>query len=254
MDRDLKLLVKKRAIALIVKEPSEIYLDFLATFDSYDVYIIIDSDKSMLHFQKKYKMLNIIQFDENLCLKYGYKNMNYIGIRKLVSGWDKALLFFSVVIPNIYKQIWFIEDDVFFLNEKVLTNLDEKYESQDLLANCDFQRQTTNNIKEEPWVWSLIDINVMKPHYCGMMCITRMSRRLLQGIRWYALRYKTLFFLEALFPTITSHFELTHFRPEELTTVTYRQEFDEETDVSKLKTYVFHPVKDINKHKELRNK
>ena len=117
MDRDLKLLVKKRAIALIVKEPSEIYLDFLATFVSYDVYIIIDSDKSMLHFQKKYKMLNIIQFDKKLCVKYGFKNVNYIGIKKLVSGWDKALLFFSIIIPNMYKQVWFIEDDVFFLKE-----------------------------------------------------------------------------------------------------------------------------------------
>lgn len=254
MDRDLKLLVKKRAIALIVKEPSEIYLDFLAKFVSYDVYIIIDSDKSMLHLQKKYKMLNIIQFDEQLCLKYGFKNVNYIGIRKLVSGWDKALLFFSVVIPNRYKQVWFIEDDVFFLNEKVLTNLDEKYENEDLLANCDFQTQTTNNIKENPWLWCLIDIKIAKPHYSGMMCITRMSRRLLQGIRLYATKYKTLFFLEALFPTITSHLSLTHFNPDELTTVTYRQEFNEETDVSKLKTDIFHPVKDINKHEELRNK
>jgi hypothetical protein len=254
MDRDLKLLVKKRAIALIVKEPTEIYLDFLATFVSYDVYIIIDSDKSMLHFQKKYKMLNIIQFDEKLCLKYGYKNVNYIGIRKRVSGWDKALLFFSVIIPNMYNQVWFIEDDVFFLEEKVLINLDEKYEDQDLLANCDFKSQRTNNIKEELWVWPLIDIKIANPHYCGMMCITRISKHLLQGIRWYATRYKTLFFLEALFPTMTSHLGLTYFNPDELTSVTYNQEFNEETDVSKIKTYVFHPIKDINNHKELRNK
>jgi hypothetical protein len=244
----MSLPVKKRAIALIVKEPTEIYLTFLATFVSYDIYIIIDSNKSMLHFQKKYKTLNIIQFDEELCIKYGFKNVNYIGIRKVVSGWDKALLFFSVIIPNIYKQIWFIEDDVFFLDEKVLTNLDDKYEGQDLLANCDFKNS------DEPWVWSYIDIKIAKPHYCGMMCITRISKQLLQGIRWYATRYKSLFFLEALFPTITKHFSLTHFRPEELTTVTYRQEFSEETDGLKLKTHVFHPVKDIIKHLYLRNK
>jgi hypothetical protein len=250
----MSLPVKKRAIALIVKEPTEIYLDFLARFVSYDIYIIIDLDKGMLHFQKKYKMLNIIQFDEKLCVKYGFKNVNYIGIRKLVSGWDKALLFFSVIIPNIYKQVWFIEDDVFFLDEKVLINLDKKYESQDLLANCDFNSQTTNNIKENPWLWSYIDIKIAKPHYCGMMCATRMSYKLLQRIRWYATRYKTLFFLEALFPTITKHFGLSHFRPEELTTVTYRQEFNEETDGLKLQTHVFHPVKDIIKHLYLRNK
>jgi hypothetical protein len=81
-----------------------------------------------------------------------------------------------------------------------------------------------------------------------------MSKQLLQGIRWYATRYKTLFFLEALFPTITKHFALSHFNPEELTTVTYRKELDEETDVLKMKTHVFHPIKDINKHLYLRNK
>jgi hypothetical protein len=253
MDRNLRPILKERAIALIVKEPNEIYLDFLAKFVSYDIYIIIDSNKNMLYYQKKYKMLNIIQFDEKLCLKYGYKNVNYIGIKKLISGWDKALLFFSVIIPNMYKQVWFIEDDVFFLKEKVLTNLDVKYPKTDLIANCDFKSQTTNNTTEFPWLWEQIDIKLAYPHYSGMMCATRMSHKLLQGIRWYAQRYKTLFFLEALFPTITKHFGLSHFNPEELTKVIYRRDFDEETDVLQLETHVFHPIKDINKHKELRN-
>ena len=97
MNKDFNLPVKKRAIALIVKEPSEIYLDFLATFVSYDVYIIIDSDKSMLHFQQKYKMLNLIQFDERLCVKYGYKNVNYIGIRKLIVVGIKLYYFFQLL-------------------------------------------------------------------------------------------------------------------------------------------------------------
>ena len=37
----------KNAIALIVKDPDEIYLDFFSVFASYDIYIIVDSDKEL---------------------------------------------------------------------------------------------------------------------------------------------------------------------------------------------------------------
>jgi hypothetical protein len=257
----------KNAIALIVKEPDEIYLDFLTTFAqgpagtafvSYDIYIIVDSDKDLTELTNKYKNLNFIQLSDQHCLNHGFQNVNYIGIKKMVSGWDKALLFFSVIIPSKYDYVWFIEDDVFFLKEQVLVNLDQKYPNQDLIANCDFDKNNVNtNNHENPtnvgWLWPLIDVKIDKPWYAGMMCITRMSNTLLQCIRWYASKYNTLFFLEALFPTITSHFKLSYDQPTELTTVTYRDVFFlEEDDQKKIDTHAFHPMKDLNKHKELR--
>ena len=66
------------------------------------------------------------------------------------------------------------------------------------------------------------------------------------------MKFDTLFFLEALFPTITSHFKLSYVQPTELETVTYRDVFFED-DEKKLDTHVFHPMKDLNKHKELRD-
>ena len=250
----------KKAVALIVKEPDEIYLDFLQGFSQYDIYIIVDSDKDVTSITEidKYKKLNFIQLSNEHCLDKGFQNVNYIGIKKMVSGWDKALLFFSVVIPSKYDYVWFIEDDVFFLNEQVLTNLDAKYLNQDLIANCDFDKNNVNtNDHENPtnvgWVWPLISIKIDKPWYAGMMCITRMSNTLLQCIRWYASKYNTLFFLEALFPTITSHFKLSYAQPTELTTITYRDVFFlKEEDQERLETHAFHPMKDLNKHKELR--
>ena len=85
-----------------------------------------------------------------------------------------------------------------------------------------------------------------------------MSNKLLQCIRWYATKYKSLFFLEALFPTLISHFKLSYVQPVELTTVTYRDPFFEdldnikEEDQKRIDTHIFHPMKDINKHKQLR--
>jgi hypothetical protein len=117
---------------------------------------------------------------------------------------------------------------------------------------------TTNKSTNKEWLWSIIDIKIEKPYYAGMMCITRMSNTLLQHIRWYAAKYNTLFFLEALFSTITSHFSLSYANPKELETVTYRDVFFEEssdtfiTDLERVQTHIFHPMKDLNKHKELR--
>jgi len=252
----------KKAIALIVKEPKEIYLDFLATNTNYDIYIIIDSDKDLklITGLEKYKKLNFIQLSNQYCLNHGFKNVNFIGIKKLISGWDKALMFFSVIIPLKYEHVWFIEDDVFFLTEQLLTNLDAQYPNQDLIANCDFDKTkvTTNKSMNIDWLWSKIDIQVPKPWFAGMMCITRMSKTLLYCIRWYATKYKTLFFLEALFPTITSHFNLSYVNPVELTTVTHRDVFFEdlnnikEEHEKRLESHIFHPLKDLNKHKYLR--
>lgn len=250
----------KKAVALIVKEPLEIYLDFLAEFVSYDIYIIVDSDKDLTKLTKidKYRNLNFVQLSDQHCVNHGFQNVNFMGIKKLISGWDKALLFFSVIIPLKYEHIWFIEDDVFFLNEQVLINLDLKYPNQDLIANCDFDKtKVTEKYKRLTyfdWVWKQIDIKIERPWYAGMMCATRISKMLLQGIRWYATKYKTLFFLEALIPTITSHFKLSHVQPNELTTVSYRDVFFEEKDDDRLATNIFHPMKDLNKHKEIRNK
>lgn len=249
----------KKAIALIVLEPDEIYLDFLLAFSSYDIYIIVDSDKDQTAITSiaKYNSLNFIQLTDDHCINKGFQNVNYIGIKKLISGWDKALLFFSIIIPLKYDHVWFIEDDVFFLKEQVLLELDLLEPITDLIANCDFDKNsvTTNKSTNKDWLWSIIDIKIEKPYYAGMMCIVRMSVNLLQSIRWYAATYKTLFFLEALFPTITSHFSLSYAQPEELKTITYRDVFFEENlekDLARLTTYIFHPMKDLNKHKELR--
>jgi hypothetical protein len=262
----------KKAIALIVKEPDEIYLDFLqdfaqgfcfakagTAFVSYDIYIIVDSDNDLTELTKadKYKKLNFIQLKDEHCIDKGFQNVNFIGVNKMVSGWDKALLFFSVIMPLKYEYVWFIEDDVFFLREEVLTNLDLKYPNQDLIANCDFDKNNVNTNKSmnKKWLWPLIDVKIEKPWFAGMMCITRMSNTLLQCIRWYASKYNTLFFLEALFPTITNHFKLSYAQPKEFETITYRDVFFEdfvEEDQKKLDTHAFHPMKDLNKHKELR--
>jgi hypothetical protein len=238
----------KYAIALIVFKPNDIYLSFLNSFIHYDIYIIID-DNSVLYgkqYQDKYKNINFIQIRNIDCKNAGYINSNMVGIKKLISGWDKALYFFTFMNTN-YNNIWFIEDDVFFYNETTLSDIDNTYvdSNYDLLANCDFQEGKYNE-----WLWSIIQINLPKPFYAGMMCAIRVSSNLLEGIRNYATKYKTLFFIEALFPTIVKHNNLSFFQPIELTKIQFREKW---TILDIDKKHLFHPIKNLQMHQNIRN-
>ena len=241
----------KHKIGLICFKPNDIYLDFLNKFSNYEVYIIID-DNSVNYtarYKTKYANLSFIQMQESLCKKYGFKNVNKIGIKKQISGWDKALCYFSLTESNTYNKVWFIEDDVFFYNEYALLNIDAKYPDYDLLANCDFKPATNMN----EWLWSVIKIETVGPYYAGMMCAARVSQMVLDKIRVYATTYNTLFFLEALLPTIMLSKEddedIKCGCPDELKTVVYRHDY---TYDQILKENIYHPVKNILKHDEFR--
>jgi len=249
-------------ITLICLKPSEIYLNFLNKFSNYEVYIIID-DNSVNYtvlYQTKYSNLKFIQISEKVCKQNGFINVNKIGVKKLVSGWDKALCFcalnFSNTNENTNTKIWFIEDDVFFHNEDTLLKIDAKYSDYDLLANSEFNPVFDMNT----WLWHPywnIKIKIEKPYYCGMMCATRLSQNVLKRIRVYATLYKELFFLEALIPTLSKSkpngnpVMLSCYCPDELKTILYRHDYT--TEQVSNKDNIYHPVKDILQHSEFRN-
>jgi len=249
----------KNAIALICFKPNDIYLEFLNKFSNYDVYIIID-DNSVNYTEKykdcnKYNNLKFIQMSRTICKNYGFINVNGIGIKKLISGWDKALCYFALNSElNLNTNIWFIEDDVFFYSEDTLLKLDMKYPNYDLLANCDFKQATNKN----EWLWNYIDIKIPGPYYSGMMCIVRLSRSVLDNIRIYATKFKMLFFLEALIPTLAKSRLFKNSKnircmfPDELTTVVYRKDYSYSDIINNI-YHIFHPVKDLSKHIEFRN-
>jgi hypothetical protein len=183
-------------------------------------------------------MLNVF------CKNNGYINSNNIGVKKMISGWDKALCYFSLINTN-YDYVWFMEDDVFFYDETTIMNIDNKYPSFDILANCEFKEGDYSQ-----WLWRFIKINLQKPHYSGMMCATRLSINVLKEIDKYAVKNKCLFFIEALFPTIVKYNNFTYFQPNELKTIKYRFVWN---DKNVNKTGLYHPLKDDRYHVYLRH-
>ena len=226
------------AICLITFRPNKMWCDFLNGFMNYKIFIIVDDNQiDLRQYKHNYRNIVFITIDNEQCKAHGYIDTNFT-LRKLISGWDKALYYFGVENHN-YEFIWFMEDDVFFYNENSIVHIDKKYTS-DLLSNSYDENNGTKS-----WHWHRITINCSPPYYNGMMCIVRMSTRMMQCIHDYAYKNKTLFFLEALFPTLAIKHNLLYDTPDEFKTVHYRHEFQKE-HINKHNLY--HPVKNVNDH------
>jgi len=238
----------KNAFVLVTYKPQEIYFDFLNKFTTYDVFVVIDDNSTDYDYlDSKYKNIRFIQINNEIMHNIGFINCTRVGDKLMTgSGWDKALFFTSVIKNNEYNHVWICEEDVFFYDENTLKRIDKKYVDHDILCNSSFEDGKLNE-----WMWDSIDIQLDPPYFCGMMCCCRFSQKMLEKLANYAEKNKTLFFLEALFPTIAKKNNLKYFvNPEEFLSITYRKQFDiDDIDCNKL----YHPVKNIENHVILRN-
>jgi hypothetical protein len=234
----------RNIICLITFRPNKIWCDFLNLFKNYIIFIIVDDNNfNLLNFINDYKNIKFIQIEDSKCKLNGFININFI-LNKLITGWEKALYYFAVEYQyNNYNFIWFIEDDVFFYNENTIIQIDKQYINDDLLSS-NYEENSDGNKSILNWHWSRINIEYDPPYYQGMMCIVRFSNNMLKCILNYAKKNKTLFFLEALFPTIAIKNNLKYSNPIEFV-IHYRYNF-EKKDINKNNLY--HPIKDLNNH------
>jgi len=237
----------KNALVLLCLHPNKIWCEFLNNFKTYKVYIVLDDSKfDCKTIESIYSNINFIKIDDSVCESAGYKNMNFT-LKKKVTAWEKAMFYFSNEKENEYEYLWFIEDDVFFYDETTVSNIDEKYTNQDILSTEYVENKDGDKTY---WNWPWIDIQYSPPYYKGMVCATRLSSNFLKCIKDYATKNNTLFFLEALFPTIAIKNHLNTGFPEELKNIHYRHKFFE-SDITKENLY--HPAKKIINHTLLRD-
>ncbi len=135
----------------------------------------------------------------------------------------------------------------FFYNEETLLTIDSKYDNSDLLTNRYYENK---NGDKNTWHWGRIDIKFPPPYYCAMVCAIRISSALLSKIKDYSDEHNTLFFLEALFPTICKINNMKYDTPPEFNNIVYRRNYND-ADINKYE--LFHTVKDITKHKHYRD-
>lgn len=239
--------MNKKAFVLITHKPNRIinYIRFLDTFNKYDKYLVIDDNSIEYNTLKTlYTNINFIQINNSLCIESGIKNLNTLVLKKEVSGWDKAIYSF-IEKYNHYDYIWFCEDDVFFYDENTILQIDKNYPDQDLLCNSAYVAE-----KDDGWFWwdKILPTPITPPYYYGMMCISRMSYKLLESVKNYANIYKTLFFLEAFFTNLTIKNKLkVAISPPEFEYVGRKSA----THYNRKNLY--HPIKNLNNHLTIRN-
>ena len=137
------------SICLICYKPTDIWVNFLQKFTKYDIYIIIDDNsKDYKENYSNFSNINIIQINDEECIKNGFVNMNFT-IKKNITSWDKAMYYFSTV-NTLYNKVWFLEDDVFLYDEKTLLSIDLKYNNSDLLSRSYIEHV---NGDKKSWHW-----------------------------------------------------------------------------------------------------
>jgi len=240
----------KNAICIVSKEPARQWMEFLKDFVHYDVYIVFHhgNPETVEDFKEKYPTIHFVTFSEEECIQNGFQNSSHMENSSLnfgrVIAWDKALYLFSKIETG-YDHVWFLEDDVFFCGETTVANLDQEYPDADILCP---NKNPEPKEGEWAWFWPAIHIPFPGPYFHSMICSVRLSRALLSHINTYVQRYGTLFFIEAMFPTMASHHGLQYTICDKLKSY-WRKEWAED-EINN--TDICHPVKDLEKQAKFR--
>jgi hypothetical protein len=232
------------AICIICKTPTQVWCDFLSKFSNYDIYVVIDDNSRF--YVSPYPNVKFIQYNEYDLLNEHFTRLCIVTIPKLVTAWDKAIYHFSKNNTN-YKHVWFFEDDVFFHSENTVKTIDEDYPDSDLLV-----QGCNENLKGDRsyWHWGRMHIPIPPPYYSSMVCAVRLSNTLLIKIKEHVEKYKSYFFLEALFPTLCKSNNLLYDTPKSMKHVSFDYKFKSD-EINQ--TNIFHPIKDLNLHNIYRN-
>jgi hypothetical protein len=209
----------------------------------YQVFIMVDNN-SKKH-PKVIKDINILQMDDNQCIKLGYKNASAT-LKKNPVTWDKVFYYFSN-IDTKFKNIWFIEEDVFIPRFDLLIDLDEKYVDEDLLCKQDIAH-ATDKLK---WHWNRAKGKIDKPWHRSLLCCHRQSRRLLQRIKDYVDKNGSLLFLELMVNTLAHNNNYNVKAIPNLKTITWKTKYKVE-DI-KMDNF-YHPMKDLKQQEDYRTK
>ena len=243
------------ALCLLCRTPNPIWLEFLNTFNKYDIYIMVDDNNyNIKQLGQLYPNIHILQISNELCKQLGYNDSNTAVYPAYVTiAWDKAIYYFSE-IETTYDYVWLIEEDVFFYNQQAVINIDQKYPTSDLLMAPVTDRAWDAT---QPWDWHWCNVpfddtlvkyeNLLR----GMVCASRMSKRMMEYCSNYAKKNKQrkLMYIETFFSSLARQNNLQLDTPSELSTIQWNTNW---LDQSLSNDNLYHPMKDINIHKNLR--
>jgi hypothetical protein len=237
----------KTAVCILTRFFNKEWVDFLKTFKEHDVFLIVD-DNTITHTPMEIDGVTIVQVPDDICIQNNYYKSSCWSNLKDIVAWDRALYYFNRV-NTTHSHVWFLEDDVFIMSEKVLTNINEKYPNSDLLSA--FHEINESGDIHHGWNhWVNVIHRIGTPWAHSLVAASRLSRTLLTEVDLY-LKDRHFMFIEALFNTLALHHGLVVDNPVEMSTITYQTKWDKDfIDISK----IYHPFKNRSDHDYIRKR
>lgn len=244
----------KNCVCIVCRLPNKIWLDFLNNIPG-DVFMVINDKTNLNNFMPG--KVKIIEINTNICHRSGFNHANRIiqtpeniqrGFVHLpfpeVTAWDKALYYFCN-INNNYDNIWFVEDDCFFIDPNIFERINSQYPNIDLLV-----KENNKNYERTRWCWNHVKPFLSEPTAFSFIQTCRLSRNLLRLVNSTAIRLKRLVIIETLFNSLVMQNNLTMRHPIELSLLHWDKKLTNLDILDPNKIY--HPVKDIYLHPILR--
>jgi len=235
-------------ICFLTVNPSELFYMFVKKLQDhnkkYNIYIVIDNNNYTIpNYNNEIKLIKI---KNSTCEQSGYKS-SVLWLDNKACSRDKALYYFNNNNIN-YDYIWFLEEDVFIPSVNTIEDIDNKYNTGDLLVS----EHNIINKKRYDWHWKYINrqIKINPPYASSMICAIRCSSKLLKCIDKYVKKYNNLFMDEALFNTISLKNKLIVNPIIELSTIVWKRDWKQE-DINS--SYLYHPIKCIMTQYQYRN-
>jgi hypothetical protein len=230
-------------ICLLCICPTERVLAFAKRYtETHPVYVVCDDPMCAV---PDIPGIVFVKLTDEVCKSSGYNNSNP-AITKRPAAWDKALYYFCVQ-NNTPDYVWFVEEDVFVPRETIFQDLDMRYPSTDYIM-----KQHVKDTDDPAFhFWYEGDGKMNRPFYRSLVCATRISRRLLNLVKKLHDEKGTLVFIEIMFNTLAVQNGMTMEMPQELQTIIFRHNWDEN---SVNKDQLFHPVKDTKLHDTYRKR
>lgn len=179
------------ALCLLCVRPNESQATFYSGFadEGIDVFVLADCNQ---HIYSVPQASMLLQVPDRHCIGQGYHHFNTtIKAKRICSAWDKALFFFCKRLTG-YDQVWFLEEDVFVPSISSLLMVHNSSQCEDLVS-CQKSRviSSCNGISNSKWAhWNKLPKILNSPPFINsMVCISRLSRDLLNCIAEFTVRY-----------------------------------------------------------------
>jgi hypothetical protein len=196
------------AICLVTITPTNEWCDYLNRFTNYKIYIVVDDNNfDYTLYKTMFSNLFFIKFQHESYKVNGYTNTQFDN-----TAWDKALYYFAVENTN-HKHVWFIDSKLNKCDQQTLIYYDQIYEEKKVDLLYSRFNENRNGYKGY-WLWNKIDLKYSNPYYNGELIATRLSQNMLSKINEYASQFKSLFYIEALLPTVSIKNKLMYLTPE----------------------------------------